>query len=46
MAIEKIDTMQNSSTKEIWLIINIYADDLTRLGMTHSTLLSEARLYK
>ena len=44
VAIEKIDTMQNPITKEIWLNLNIYADDLTRLNITHSELLTKAGL--
>ena len=44
VAIDQIDTMENSSTKEIWLNLNIYADDLTRIGISHSDLLSQAGL--
>jgi hypothetical protein len=44
VAIDKIEIVQKESTKQLWLRLHIFADDLTRLGVTHAQLLREARL--
>lgn len=44
IALHDIRFNEDSANKEIWLSIDIFADDLTRLGVTHTQLLSEARL--
>jgi hypothetical protein len=44
IAIEQIQVMYDPNSKTIWLQMKIYADDLTRLGITHSQLLQESRL--
>jgi YaaC-like Protein len=45
IAIHEIRFNEDSRNKTIWLSIDIFADDLTRLGVTHTRLLKEARLY-
>jgi len=44
ISVNEISIKQNKVTKEIWLEIDIFADDLSRLSVTHSQLLSETRL--
>ncbi len=44
IAIHDIRFSEDTSSQEIWLSIDIFADDLTRLGVTHSRLLNESRL--
>jgi hypothetical protein len=44
IAIHDIRFSENPDTKEIWLSLDIFADDLTRLGVAHSRLLAETRL--
>jgi hypothetical protein len=35
---------EDATKKEIWLSIDVFADDLSRLGVSHSKFLTEARL--
>lgn len=35
----------NYASNEIWITLDLFADDLTRLGISRATFLSEARLY-
>ena len=42
--IEKIEILQNSSEKHIWLAFYVYEDDLTRLDMSRKRLLEMSRL--
>jgi hypothetical protein len=44
IAVHDIRFSEKPATKEIWLSLDIFADDLTRLGVTHSRLLDETRL--
>lgn len=44
VSIDRIEIVQESVGKELWLRLNIFADDLTRLGVTRTQLLQEARL--
>jgi hypothetical protein len=44
VAIERINIMERSSTKSIWLRVYVYAGDLTRLSVTRRLLLDESRL--
>ncbi|MFZ2656074.1 MAG: YaaC family protein [Victivallales bacterium] len=45
VAIHEIRFYEDSTRKEIWLSIDIFADDLTRLSVSHAKLLKEARLF-
>lgn len=42
--IDQVSIKQDSATKHIWLQLEFYEDDLTRLGVSHASLLSESRL--
>lgn len=42
--ITRIDYRHDEATKEIWLVINIFSDDLTRFGISRKRLLSESGL--
>lgn len=42
--IQRTDFRFNEATKEVWLEINIFSDDLTRFGITRKRLLSESGL--
>ncbi|MHB0843058.1 YaaC family protein [Stutzerimonas nitrititolerans] len=42
--VERIDFMQNSTEKKIWLVLNFYADDLARFGISRKRLLEEGGL--
>lgn len=42
--IERIDFIHNEAEKKIWIVLNIFADDLTRFGISRSKLLEEACL--
>lgn len=44
VAIEQIEIMQDEGAKRLWLRLNIFADDLTRLGVNHAQLRREARM--
>ncbi len=44
ISLESINIMEDAHAKEIWIRLHIYADDLTRLGITRKRLLEEARL--
>lgn len=40
--IERVDFVHNEAEKEIWLVLNIFADDLTRFGIPRGKLLEES----
>lgn len=40
--ITRIDYLHDEATKTIWLVINIFQDDLTRFGITRKRLLDES----
>lgn len=40
--ISRIDLMQSSINRALWLVLNFFEDDLTRLGLTHNNLLRGA----
>jgi hypothetical protein len=42
--IARIDFLHDSAKKEIWLVFNVFADDLTRFGITRKALLEEGGL--
>lgn len=42
--IERVTIKQDSASKQLWIQMEFYEDDLTRLGISHTTLLSESRL--
>lgn len=42
--IDQISIKQNSATKQIWLQIELYEDELIRLGVSHTSFLSNSRL--
>lgn len=42
--ITRIDYLNDEATKTLWLVINIFADDLTRFGITRKRLLNESGL--
>lgn len=42
--ITRIDYLHHEALKSIWLVINIFADDLTRFGITRKRLLIESGL--
>ena len=44
IAIERIDIMEQESLNRLWIRLNIFADDLSRLGVTHKQLLSESMI--
>lgn len=44
VALHDIRFNENSTTKEIWLSIDVFADDLSRLRVSHTKFLKEARL--
>ncbi len=44
VALHDIRFNEDATSKEIWLSIDIFADDLTRLSVSHTQLLKEARL--
>jgi hypothetical protein len=44
IAVHDIGFNEHASTKEIWLTMDIFADDLTRLGVSQSRMLKEGRL--
>ena len=44
VAVHGIQFNEDTTAKQIWLRFDIFADDLSRLGITHSKLLRESRL--
>lgn len=42
--IERIDFMHDFDNKKLWLVFNIFADDLTRFGISRKRLLEEGQL--
>jgi hypothetical protein len=42
--VTRLDLMQASGTKQLWLVLNFFEDDLTRLGVAHNVLLRGAGL--
>jgi YaaC-like Protein len=42
--ITRLDYLHDEATKSIWLVINIYADDLSRFGITRKRFLAESGL--
>lgn len=44
VSLESIEIMESRPRREIWLRLSVFADDLTRLGVTHATLMSEGDL--
>lgn len=44
IALHDIRFMQDTQAKRIWLSLDLFADDLTRLSITHGRLLAESRL--
>ncbi|MCB1893316.1 MAG: hypothetical protein KIT42_02765 [Rhodocyclaceae bacterium] len=42
--IQRVEFRFNEATKEVWLEINIFSDDLTRFGITRKRLLNESGL--
>lgn len=42
--ITRIDYLHNETAKSIWLVINIFSDDLSRFGITRKRLLEESGL--
>jgi hypothetical protein len=34
--LSRIDLLQHTPTRSLWLVLNIFEDDLTRLGVTHN----------
>jgi hypothetical protein len=42
--IERIDFLHDSNDKKIWVVLNIFADDLTRFGISRRKLVDEAGL--
>lgn len=46
ISIERIEFQQNRSSKQIWLRLFVFADDLKRLGMTHQNFIEQTQLGK
>ncbi|MFH1891535.1 MAG: YaaC family protein [Candidatus Zixiibacteriota bacterium] len=44
IALAKIELLQSSDSKKLWTVLNIYEEDLTRLGITRSQLIRETGL--
>ena len=44
IAIDRIVVLHDAAAKDIWLNLYIFADDLSRLGITHKRFLTESRL--
>jgi hypothetical protein len=44
IAIEDVKIINNEKDQQLWLQMHIFADDLTRLGITHKRFLQESRL--
>jgi hypothetical protein len=44
ISIARIDIRQDSAAKQIWVNLNFYEDDITRLDVSHTALLANARL--
>lgn len=42
--IERVSIKQDSTAKQLWIQLEFCEDDLTRLGISHATLLAESRL--
>ncbi|MDH2293153.1 YaaC family protein [Cobetia sp. 1AS1] len=42
--IERIDFFHDNETKKIWMVLNIYADDLSRFGISRTQFLKEGCL--
>lgn len=42
--IERIDFLHDSNDKNIWVVINVFADDLTRFGISRRQLIDEGGL--
>lgn len=42
--IERIDFLHDSDDKKIWVVLNVFADDLTRFGISRKRLVNEAGL--
>lgn len=42
--IERIDFLHDSNDKKIWVVLNVFADDLTRFGISRKRLVDEAGL--
>jgi hypothetical protein len=43
--VARIDLMQDSPSKSLWIVLNIFEDDLTRLGLTHNNLIRSAGIH-
>lgn len=44
ISLERVDMMENENDKTIWLMLQVFADDLSRLGVSHKALLTESGL--
>lgn len=44
IALESVPIMHKPTTRDLWLELRLYRDDLTRLNLSRRTLLTEARL--
>lgn len=42
--IERIDFLHDSNDKKIWVVLNVFADDLTRFGISRKRLIDDAGL--
>ncbi len=42
--IDRVSIKQNTGTKQIWIQLEFYEDDLIRLGASHSSLLTDSKL--
>lgn len=42
--IARLDVLQHSGAKQLWIVLNFFEDDLTRLDITHGQLLAGAAL--
>lgn len=42
--IDKISILHNTTNKELWIQLEFYEDDLSRLGHTHASLLTDSKL--
>jgi hypothetical protein len=44
ISLESVQLFESARKKQIWLLLYLFADDLTRLGVTHRRLLEESQL--
>lgn len=44
ISLESIRLIESTKRKQIWLLLYLFADDLTRLGVSHKRLLQESQL--